>query len=97
MGLLGVGLGGIALEQAIPFGRVWSFPSKIVVPKPGDIISFASVNRVNPLSANDGLVGFQSMTPRVKVGDIISIAPYPQKFRITAVGESGFSMVTPLT
>jgi hypothetical protein len=26
-------VGGIALEQAIPLGRVWSFPSKIVIPR----------------------------------------------------------------
>lgn len=31
--LFGAGVAGIALEQAIPLGRVWSFPSKIVVPK----------------------------------------------------------------
>lgn len=28
---LGAVVGGIAVEQAIPLGRVWSFPSKIVV------------------------------------------------------------------
>jgi len=32
--LFGAGVAGIALEQAIPLGRVWSFPSKIVLPKP---------------------------------------------------------------
>jgi len=26
-------VGGIALEEAIPFGRVWSFPKNIVIPK----------------------------------------------------------------
>lgn len=31
---LGLTLGGIALEQAIPLNRVWSFPSKIVVSAP---------------------------------------------------------------
>lgn len=28
--MFGAGVAGLALEQAIPFGRVWSFPSKIV-------------------------------------------------------------------
>lgn len=28
---LGAAIGGIALEQAIPFNRVWSFPKKIVL------------------------------------------------------------------
>lgn len=29
--MLGLAVGGIALEQAIPLGRVWSFPSKIAI------------------------------------------------------------------
>jgi len=34
--LTGIGalVGGIALEQAIPFNRVWSFPREIVVVRP---------------------------------------------------------------
>lgn len=32
--LFGAGVAGIALEQAIPLGRVWSFPSRIVVALP---------------------------------------------------------------
>ena len=28
------GVAGIALEQAVPLGRVWSFPKEIVVPRP---------------------------------------------------------------
>lgn len=31
MSLLGLGVAGIALEQAIPLGRVWSFPKEIVI------------------------------------------------------------------
>lgn len=34
---LGAGAATLALSEAIPFGRVWSFPSKIVVPEPGVI------------------------------------------------------------
>jgi hypothetical protein len=75
--LFGLGIGGIALEQAIPFNRVWSFPTKIMLPVhpfdfraeltrslnrlgkvmpelipelelcEGDIITMASVNRLN--------------------------------------------------
>lgn len=26
-------VGGLALEEAIPLGRVWSFPSKIIIPQ----------------------------------------------------------------
>ena len=32
LGLLGAAIAGIALEQAIPLGRVWSFPRNIVIP-----------------------------------------------------------------
>lgn len=31
--LFSAGVAGIALEQAIPLGRVWSFPKKIKIPK----------------------------------------------------------------
>ena len=31
---LGAVVGGIALEQAIPFNRVWSFPKNIVIAQP---------------------------------------------------------------
>ena len=34
MSLLGGGVAGLALEQAIPFNRVWSFPKEIVVASP---------------------------------------------------------------
>jgi hypothetical protein len=32
LSLFTAGVAGIALDQAIPLGRVWSFPKKIVVP-----------------------------------------------------------------
>ncbi len=32
LSLFGLGVAGIAVEQAIPLGRVWSFPKTIVVP-----------------------------------------------------------------
>ncbi len=31
--LFGIGVAGVALEQAIPLGRVWSFPKDIVIPR----------------------------------------------------------------
>ena len=33
LSLFGAGVAGIALEQAIPLGRVWSFPKQIVIPE----------------------------------------------------------------
>jgi hypothetical protein len=32
LGLLGAAIAGIAVDQAIPLGRVWSFPKNIVIP-----------------------------------------------------------------
>lgn len=37
---LGAIVGGVALTEAIPLGRVWSFPSKIVVPNAEACIRF---------------------------------------------------------
>jgi hypothetical protein len=34
LSLMSASAAGIALDQAIPFGRVWSFPSKIQIAKP---------------------------------------------------------------
>jgi hypothetical protein len=34
LGLLGLGVAGIALDEAIPLNRVWSFPARIVIPEP---------------------------------------------------------------
>jgi hypothetical protein len=36
--LFGAGLAGIALGDAIPFGRVWSFPKNIIIPKPATLL-----------------------------------------------------------
>lgn len=36
LSLLGLGIAGVALEQAIPLGRVWSFPKEIVIARPGN-------------------------------------------------------------
>lgn len=44
---LGALVGGIAIEQAIPLNRVWSFPRQIVIHKAADeasmILPFASI------------------------------------------------------
>lgn len=33
LSLFGAGVAGIAIEKAIPFGRVWSFPKEIAIPE----------------------------------------------------------------
>lgn len=44
MSLLGMGVAGIAIAEAIPLGRVWSFPKEIVVTN--SLEAFALVGRV---------------------------------------------------
>lgn len=64
LSLFGAGVAGIALEQAIPLGRVWSFPKEIVIAdtlKAGDIFSMTSVNRVN------------SNRPQFEIGDVVTV------------------------
>src|SRR5260221_4777127 len=39
LSLFGLGVPGIALEQAIPLGRVWSFPTEIVIAEPLEVCS----------------------------------------------------------
>lgn len=36
--LLGAGIAGIALDEAIPLGRVWSFPKQVVLAAPRGLV-----------------------------------------------------------
>jgi hypothetical protein len=46
MQFLGAGVAGIALEQAIPLGRVWSFPKEIVVPNGNRFLRITEVRDI---------------------------------------------------
>jgi hypothetical protein len=41
MSLLGIGVAGLALDRAIPFGRVWSFPKEIVITNSQEALALA--------------------------------------------------------
>jgi hypothetical protein len=58
--LLGIGGVGIALEQAIPFGRVWSFPKEIVIAQQVLPIPFVTQQCLNVLEQNLGTYFFLS-------------------------------------
>lgn len=63
-------VGGIALEEAIPFGRVWSFPSKIVIRKENRLLTTEEVSRqvLSLLQKNlklDEAVDAQQLTVRI--------------------------------
>lgn len=53
--LLGWGVGGLALEQAIPLGRVWSFPKEIAI---GDFIALPPGSSVRVVEVFDPLYGY---------------------------------------
>jgi hypothetical protein len=52
--LFGLGVSGIALEQAIPMGRAWSFPKEIVI---GDFIELPPGSSVRVVEVFDPLRG----------------------------------------
>jgi hypothetical protein len=83
MSLLGMGVAGLALDRAIPLGRVWSFPKKIVVANTGVLgraFGFDWSDEVN--------VG--SLTPiRIpalfEIGDVITFADWPGRFVVSRI------------
>ena len=75
LGLLGMGVAGIALEQAIPFNRVWSFPKKIVIPD-----SRAKLGEV-----------FMTRFPasyKIEIGDVVRFSDWPGLFVVSRVHNS---------
>lgn len=90
LSLFGAAVAGVALEQAVPLGRVWSFPSKIVVPAGDELFRITSVTQsaLEVLRENISR-GHALAVDRVacfeaglfEVGDIISIR-LPQRFLI---------------
>lgn len=76
LSVISAGIAGIALEQAIPLGRVWSFPKKIVIARngetlePGDRFTIAGVNFV--------------------AGDVISLPAFgPERYVVSHQTEDG--------
>lgn len=72
LGLLGAAVAGIALQEAIPLGRVWSFPSKIVIPDYSQSIRF--IRAYDPstnmtIARFDVLTGFKlsDLPPELRV------------------------------
>ena len=81
MSLLGGAVAGLALDQSIPLGRVWSFPKEIVIAESlsiGDVFSIAGVNAVN----------FQ-------IGDIVTLDGHPERMVVTQVVENRIHLWSP--
>jgi hypothetical protein len=92
LSLAGLGIAGVALDQAIPFNRVWSFPKKIVTAR-------RAFNLDGYETSEGGFIPYRdihAIEPALAVGDIITIAHlpriFPAKYRITGVREGVFSL-----
>ena len=70
---LSAGVAGIALEHAIPLGRVWSFPKNIVIAESG-----VSAGNVGSHLA----IGFPQ---RFVIGDVVRFAKWPGMFVVSRV------------
>jgi hypothetical protein len=80
--LLGAGAAGLALQQAIPFGRVWSFPSQLVLPTefllgPAESVRFIRAydpTRAAMISRLDVLCVFGELRPPQAVEHFIAVS-----------------------
>ncbi len=70
LSMFGLGVAGIALGEAIPFNRVWSFPSKIVVP------NLRGIEFLQP-----PLGGFDKLVNTIDYGDEFANAWNDSNFR----------------
>ena len=83
LNLLGAGVAGIALDQAIPFNRAWSFPSKIVIPEKG-ILGRASGFEWDS-EVNVGSLTQIRVPARFEIGDIITLNDWPGVFVVSRI------------
>ena len=72
LSLFGVGVAGLALEQAIPLGRVWSFPKEIVVAQ--SLGTMLQIRIPQRFTVRDYLREHDQLTEILKVGDVFAIA-----------------------
>jgi len=84
--LLGAGVAGIALEQAIPLGRVWSFPSKIVVPKPVVPLTIMGEYAASHFRVGDTIR--IAMPQRFIVRELVDLRPPVSRYENFVVTES---------
>jgi hypothetical protein len=80
LGIFVAGVAGIAIEQAIPFGRVWSFPKEIVI---GFDPAFGSASAIVVEEFEQVLDVFDpAAADNLKVGDIFKIRTSP-RYRVS--------------
>ena len=77
LSLFSAGVASIALEQAIPLGRVWSFPKKIVIPNVFLKTEWITEESLRILKRNLQL--------RFEIGDIVTFAKWPGRFVVSQI------------
>jgi hypothetical protein len=77
LSLFSAGVAGIALEQAIPLGRVWSFPKKIVIRE--RIGSTMNIRAPQRWLVKDGFTG------QFEIGDVVSFSDWPGLFVVSRI------------
>ena len=81
LSLFSAGVAGIALEQAIPLGRVWSFPKEIVV---------GGVDCAFGPDATVIMVPTFSIAQRFEIGDIVSFPAFgPELYAVSDIDDDG--------
>jgi hypothetical protein len=73
--LFGLAVAGVAIDQAIPLGRVWSFPSKIVIPSCADTIALQleKVREQIPLVYGTDIPGYLKGIPYYYADDATGV------------------------
>ena len=83
LALFSAGVAGIALDQAIPLGRVWSFPKKIVVPDSGVLGRAFGFDWAEEVNVGSHLA--MRFPQRFVIGDVIRFADWPGMFIVSRV------------
>jgi hypothetical protein len=78
LSLFGSGIAGIALEHAIPLGRVWSFPKEIVIPK--STFDFSENYTCAMQALNRVVDEWNAKQETIVIREIFS--PHPSGFRV---------------
>jgi hypothetical protein len=84
LSLFSAGVAGLALEQAIPLGRVWSFPKKIVIP-PRNVFL-----KTEWVSMETLRIWKRNLQLSFEIGDIVSFPAFgPELYAVSNIDDDG--------
>lgn len=88
--MLGLGIGGIALEQAIPLNRVWSFPKEIK-----RFVPLSQIEQQYRSGVIGRALGFEWYPAPIQLGDIVTVEDWPGRFVVTRAETSDLQLYSP--